>query len=105
MRPGRTSSTTITRRALGTRIAGAAAALGFGNGADTSAVARPAPTMDPCLRDVALRGLALAGHHGDPVTAAAAKAALLGRIDQLIDVRPAAHWPPVVPGAVGRRLN
>ena len=117
MRPGRTPPQTITRRALGTRIAGAAAAFGFGNGAVANAVASPAPVMDPDLLDAALRGPALAGHRGDPVSAAAAKAALallaetdpeaaiLGRIDQLIDVRPAAHWPPVVPGAVGRRLN
>jgi predicted DNA-binding transcriptional regulator YafY len=102
---------TVTRRALGTRIAGAAAAIGFGNGAVTSAVASPVPVLDPDLRDAALRGLALAGHRGDPVTAAAAKAALarlaetdpeaalLGQIYQLLDVRPAAYWPQDVPEA------
>lgn len=105
MRPGRVSPMTITRRALGTRIAGAAAALGFGTGAATSLAASPMPVMDPDLRDAALRGLALAGHRGDPVTAAAANAALarlaetdpeaglLGRIYQMLDVRPAAYWP------------
>jgi predicted DNA-binding transcriptional regulator YafY len=116
MRPGRTSPTTITRRALGTRIAGAAAALGFGNGAVAAAVANPTPVMDPDLRDAALRGLALAGHRGDPVTAAAAKAALarlaetdpeaavLGQIYQLLDVRPAAYWPQDVPEAAAADL-
>lgn len=105
MRPGRTPPTTITRRSLGTRIAGAAVAIGFGNGAVAAAVANPTSVMDPDLRDAALRGLALAGHRGDPVTAAAAKAALarlaetdpeaalLGQIYQLLDVRPAAYWP------------
>ncbi|MDQ1850791.1 WYL domain-containing protein [Gemmobacter fulvus] len=67
--------------------------------------------MDPDLRDAALRGLALAGYRGDPVTAAAANAALarlvetdpeaglLGRIYQVLDVRPAAYWPDDVPAA------
>ncbi len=113
MRPGRTSPMTLTRRTLGTRIAGAAAAIGFGNGA---AVARPTPAMDPDLRDAALRGLALAGHRGDPVGAAAAKAALarlaetdpeaalLGQIYQLFDVRPAAYWPQHMPEAAAADL-
>jgi predicted DNA-binding transcriptional regulator YafY len=116
MRPGRATPQTITRRALGTRIAGAAAAFGFGNGAVTNAVASPVPVMDPDLRDAALRGLALAGHRGDPVSAAAAKAALvrlaetdpeaalLGRIYQLLDVRPAAYWPQDVPEAAAADL-
>ena len=111
MRPGRTSPMTITRRALGTRIAGAAAVLGFGTGATSSVAASPVPVMDPDLRDAALRGLALAGHRGDPVTAAAANAALarlaetdpeaglLGRIYQMLDVRPAAYWPDKSPAA------
>ena len=111
MRPGRVSPMTITRRALGTRIAGAAAALGFGTGAATSVAASTVPVMDPDLRDAALRGVALAGHRGDPVTAAAAKAALarlaktdpeaglLGRIYQILDVRPAAYWPDNSPAA------
>lgn len=111
MRPGRVSPTTITRRALGTRIAGAAAAFGFGTGAASSVAASPVPMMDPDLRDAALRGLALAGHRGDPVTAAAAnavlarlaetdpEAGLLGRIYQMLDVRPAAYWPDNVPAA------
>lgn len=116
MRPGRTPPTTITRRALGTRIAGAAVAIGFGNGAVAAAVANPTSVMDPDLRDAALRGLALAGHRGDPVTAAAAKAALarlaetdpeaalLGQIYQLLDVRPAAYWPRDVPEAAAADL-
>ena len=116
MRPGRTQPQTITRRALGTRIAGAAAAFGFGNGAVASVAASPVPVMDPDLRDAALRGLALAGHRGDPVSAAAAKAALarlaetdpeaalLGRIYQLLDVRPAAYWPQDVPEAAASDL-
>ena len=107
MRPGRTPTPpqTLTRRALGTRFAGAAAAIGFGQGAAASGAANPMPVMDPDLRDAALRGLALAGYRGDPVTAAAANAALarlaetdpeaglLGRIYQMLDVRPAAYWP------------
>ena len=116
MRPGRTSPVTITRRALGTRIAGAAAAFGFGTGAVTSVAASAVPVMDPDLRDAALRGLALAGYRGDPVTAAAANAALarlaetdpeaglLGRIYQMLDVRPAAYWPDDVPAAAAADL-
>lgn len=119
MRPGRTqpANETLTRRALGTRFAGAAAAIGFGQGAVASGATNPAPVMDPDLRDAALRGLALAGHRGDPVTAAAAKAALarlaetdpeaalLGRIYQLLDVRPAAYWPQDVPEAAAADLG
>ncbi len=113
MFPGRTSSPTptLTRRALGTRFAGAAAALGFGQGAAASVPATPMPVLDPDLRDAALRGLALAGYRGDPVTAAAANSALarlaetdpeaglLGRIYQMLDVRPAVYWPEDVPSA------
>ena len=110
MRPRRVSPMTITRRALGTRIAGAAAALGFGTGAATSVAASPMPVMDPDLRDAALRGLALAGHRGDPVTAAAANAALerlaetdpeagqapdrAGLHPEDRDPSPASGWPP-----------
>ena len=105
MRPGRAQPLSISRRALGTRLAGVAAAIGFGNGAAASGMAAPAPALDPELRDAALRGLALAGYRGDPVTAAAARAALarlaetdpeaalLGRLYQKLDVRPAAYWP------------
>lgn len=113
MLPGRTSSPTLTltRRALGTRLAGAAAALGLGQGAATTVSAAPMPVLDPDLRDAALRGLALAGYRGDPVTAAAANAALarlsetdpeaglLGRIYQMLDVRPATYWPEDAPSA------
>ena len=116
MRPGRTKPLTLTRRALGTRIAGAAAAIGFGNGAAASSMANPAPVLDPDLRDAALRGLALAGHRGDPVTAAAADAAIerlsqtdpegaiLARLYQLLDVRPAQYWPEDMPEAAAADL-
>ena len=111
MRPGRPTPLTLTRRALGTRLAGFAAAIGFGQSAVTSVAAQPASALDPELRDAALRGLALASHRGDPVAAAAAEAALarlaetdpeaalLGRIYQLLDVRPAAYWPDNSPAA------
>ncbi len=111
MLPGRTPIHTLTRRALGTRFAGAAAAISFGQGASASGVTNPIAVLDPDLRDAALRGLALAGYRGDPVTAAAANAALarlaetdpeaglLGRIYQKLDVRPAAYWPDDVPAA------
>ena len=105
MRPGRTPTPpqTLTRRALRTRFAGAAAAIGFGQGASASGAAYPTAVMDPYLRDAALRGLALAGYRGDLITAAAANAALarlaetdpeaglLDRIHQTLDVRPAAY--------------
>ena len=113
MRPGRTPTPphTLTRRALGTRFAGAAAAVGFGQGASASGATNPIAVLDPDLRDAALRGLALAGYSGDPVMAAAANAALarlaetdpeaglLGRIYQMLDVRPADYWPDDVPAA------
>ena len=116
MRPGRTQPATLTRRALGTRLAGAFAAIGFGRGAMAQGAASPDAVLDPDLRDAALRGLALAGYRGDPVTAAAAKAALarlartdpeaalLGRIYPLLDVRPAAYWPDEVPEAAAADL-
>ena len=116
MRPGRTQPLTLTRRSLGTRLAGAAAAIGFGNGAAASTMATPAPVLDPDLRDAALRGLALAGYRGDPVTAAAANAAierlsqtdpegaLLARLYQMLDVRPAQYWPEDVPDAAAADL-
>ncbi|ETD86701.1 WYL domain-containing protein [Rhodobacter capsulatus] len=97
---GRAASPVLTRRGLGARLAGAVLAGGVGGGSAVAAV--PAP--DPDLRDAALRGLALAQHRGDPVTAAAARAALarlaetdpeaaiLTRLYQLLDVRPAAYW-------------
>lgn len=104
---------TVTRRGLGLRLAGATAAFGLGGGAaralGTTPTMAPAPTplaapLDADLRDAALRGLALAGHRGDPVTAAAARAtlarlettdpeaAILGRLYERLDVRPAAYW-------------
>ena len=118
MRPGRTPTPphTLTRRTLGTRFAGAAAAVGFGQGASASGATNPIAVLDPDLRDAALRGLALAGYRGDPVMAAAANAALarlaetdpeaglLGRIYQMLDVRPAAYWPDNVPAAAAADL-
>jgi predicted DNA-binding transcriptional regulator YafY len=116
MRPGRPTPLTLTRRALGTRLAGFAAAIGFGHSAATSVAAQPASTLDPELRDAALRGLALASHRGDPVAAKAAEAALarlaetdpeaalLGRIYQLLDVRPAAYWHGDLPAAAAADL-
>lgn len=120
MRPGRTTplalTLNLTRRALARRLAGAAAVIGIGHGAATRSVAMPAPALDPELRDAALRGLALAEYRGDPVTAAAAnaaldrlaetdpEAALLGRIYQMLDVRPAQYWPEDVPEAAAADL-
>ena len=117
MRPGRPTPLTLTRRALGTRLAGFAAAIGFGQSAATSVSAQPASTVDLELRDAALRGLALASHRGDPVAAAAAEAALarlaetdpeaalLGRIYQLLDVRPAAYRHGDLPAAAAADLS
>jgi predicted DNA-binding transcriptional regulator YafY len=117
MRPGRPTPLTLTRRALGTRLAGFAAAIGFGQSAATSVAAQPASAMDRELRDAALRGLALASHRGDPVAAKAAEAtlarlaetdpeaALLGRIYQLLDVRPAAYWHGDLPAAAAADLS
>jgi predicted DNA-binding transcriptional regulator YafY len=107
---------TLTRRALGTRLAGVASAIGFGQSAATSVAALPASPLDPELRDAALRGLALASHRGDPVAAATAEAtlarlaetdpeaALLGSIYQLLDVRPAAYWHDDLPEAATEDL-
>jgi anti-sigma factor RsiW len=54
MRPGRATPLTLTRRALGTRLAGFAAAIGLGQSAATSVAAQTASAMDPELRDAAL---------------------------------------------------
>ena len=117
MRPGRPTPLTLTRRALGTRLAGFAAAIGFGQSAATSVAAQPVSALDPELRDAALRGLALASHRGDTVSAKAAEAtlarlaetdpeaALLGRIYQLLDVRPAAYWHGDLPEAAAADLS
>jgi predicted DNA-binding transcriptional regulator YafY len=107
---------TLTRRALGTRLAGFATAIGLGQSAATSVAANPLPIMDPDLRDAALRGLALASHRGDPIAAAAAEAALarlaetdpeaalLGRIYQKLDVRPTTYWQGDLPEAAAAEL-
>ncbi|WP_413876852.1 hypothetical protein [Albidovulum sp.] len=60
----------LSRRALASRLAAGAAAIGI---AGRAGAAVPGP--DPELRDAALRGLALADLRGDPVGAAAARAA------------------------------
>ena len=116
MRPGRTQPVALTRRALGIRFAGAAAVIGFGSRVAATPLANPMPVLDPDLRDAALRGLALAGHRGDPVTATAANAAVerlaasdpegavLARIYQRLDVRPAQYWPADVPEAAAADL-
>lgn len=120
MRPGRTTPLTLTlnltRRALARRLAGAAAVIGIGHEAAARSVEGPTTPLDPELRDAALRGLALAGYRGDPITAAAAnaalerlaetdpEAALLGRIYQMLDVRPAQYWPEDVPEAAASDL-
>lgn len=92
----------LTRRAVATRLAAGAALAGAGVAGPAGAVA--VPDVDPALRDAALRGLALAGHRGDPVTAAAAQTALqqltatdpegalLLRLYRALDVRPAAYY-------------
>ena len=97
----------MTRRALGARLAASAAALGLAR----PAVAAQAPVADPALRDAALRGLALAEYRGDPVSAAAAQravatlaqtdpeGALLLRLYRKLDVRPAAYYFDDMPEA------
>lgn len=105
----------LTRRTFWARLAGAAAASGLG-AAPAALSAAPQPALDPALRDAALRGLALAGYRGDPVTAAAAKAALaglaradpeaaiLGQLYQLLDVRPCAFSRLDLPDAAEQDL-
>lgn len=113
MRPQHDHAATavLTRRGFASRLAGAAA-VGFGGGPAVAGTGQTAPAaLDADLRDAALRGFALASHRGDPVSAAAARAALarlaeidpeaalLGRIYQLLDVRPSAWWPDDLPAA------
>lgn len=118
MRPGRAPalSLNLTRRALARRFAGAAAVIGIGHEAAARGGVNPASALDPDLRDAALRGLALARYRGDPVTAAAAnatlerlaetdpEAALLGRIYEMLDVRPASYWRNDMPDAAAADL-
>ncbi|MDZ7909314.1 MAG: WYL domain-containing protein [Gemmobacter sp.] len=101
----------LTRRALARGLAIGAAAMGL-----PVSAAQAAPAIDPALRDAALRGLALAGHRGDPVSAAAARAAidrlaetdpegaLLARLYRKLDVRPAAYSPGDMPAATPEAL-
>lgn len=104
MRPGRTPLPRLTRRAVAVRLTGLAAALGFGAGPAAAGTIQPVATLDPDLRDAALRGLALASHRGDPILAAAAEVAiarlaetdpegaLLAHLYRLLDMRPAHYW-------------
>lgn len=101
----------LTRRALANSLVAGAAVVGL--------PVRPAlavPVIDPALRDAALRGLALAGHRGDPVSAAAAEAAmarlsetdpegaLLARLYRALDVRPSQYYRTDMPGAAPAML-
>lgn len=94
----------LTRRTFGTGLAGITALFSVKEAAQAHV---PAPSSSPFeaeMREAALRGLALASHRQDPVEAAKAEAALthleqadpeaalLGRIYQLLDIRPAAYW-------------
>lgn len=117
MRPRRDppAAPMLSRRALASRLAAAAATLGLGPRA-AAAQAPAAPALDPELRDAALRGLALADHRGDPVHAAAARAAmdrlqqadpegaLLLRLYRKLDVRPAAYYREDMPQAAAADL-
>ena len=102
----------LSRRAFGRVLATGSAALGFAPAAVTAA---PAP--DPALRDAALRGLALAGYRGDPVTAKRAdeaitrlaetdpEGALLARLYRAADVRPAGTYWVAHPAAAEQALS
>ena len=102
----------LTRRALANSLVAGAAVVGL--------PVRPAhalPMLDPALRDAALRGLALAGHRGDPVSAAAAQAAidhltetdpegaLLARLYRALDVRPSQYYRADMPEAAPAQLE
>ncbi|KGJ05687.1 hypothetical protein IT41_05635 [Paracoccus halophilus] len=105
----------LTRRALASRLAAGAATIGIGSRA--AAMPQAPAAIDPELRDAALRGLALADHRGDPVGAAAAKAAierlaetdpegaLLYRLYRALDVRPAAFYRSDMPEAAAADLS
>jgi len=94
----------LTRRGFGAAFSGAGAVIAFRSDAKTLEALPVISPIDPDLRDAALRGLALAGRRGDPVQAAKAEAmltrlaetdpegALLGRIYQRLDARPAVYW-------------
>lgn len=116
MRPRRDTPPTpvLTRRALGACLAAGTAAISLGH----RAIAAPAaPALDPGLRDAALRGLALAEYRGDPVGAAAARAAalrlaetdpegaLLLRLYRKLDVLPSQSWRADMPPAAEADLQ
>ncbi|SEM49494.1 hypothetical protein SAMN04488103_101303 [Gemmobacter aquatilis] len=102
----------LTRRALAQSLVAGAAAVGL-----PVQVAQAAPAPDPVLRDATLRGLALAGYRGDPVTAGAASAAiarlaetdpegaLLARLYRALDVRPSQYYPQDRPEAAPAVLS
>ena len=102
----------LTRRALANSLVAGAAVVGL--------PVRPVqamPAIDPALRDAALRGLALAGHRGDAVSAAAAEAAitrltetdpegaLLARLYRALDVRPSQYYRADMPEAAPAQLE
>ncbi len=103
----------LSRRALASRVAAGAAAIGLAGHAGAEAVP---PVPDPELRDAALRGLALADQRGDPVGAAAARAAaarlagtdpegaLLYRLYRALDSRPSSWWREDAPAAAAADL-
>ena len=102
----------LTRRALANSLVAGAAVVGL--------PVRPVqamPAIDPALRDAALRGLALAGHRGDAISAAAAEAAmarlsetdpegaLLARLYRALDVRPSQYYRADMPEAAPAQLE
>lgn len=108
MRPGRAPDAplSLTRRGLAKGLA-----LGVTLLSGPARANAAVPALDPALRDAALRGLALAGYRGDPVSAQAAEAAiarlaetdpegaLLARLYRALDVRPAMVYRADAPAA------
>lgn len=113
-----TPTLSLTRRALARGLVAQTAVIGLAGqsvAAPVSAAPAPAPVsapvITPALRDAALRGLALAGYRGDPVTAEAARealaqltetdpeAALLLRLYRKLDVRPSQYRVADAPDA------
>lgn len=104
----------LTRRALASSMVGGMVVAAAG---PITADAATNTILDADLRDAALRGLALAGHRGDPVSAATAEAviqrlsetdpegALLARLYRALDVRPAAYYRVDMPAAEPENLR
>ncbi|WP_323042310.1 WYL domain-containing protein [Gemmobacter sp.] len=115
-RPDAAPTAHLTRRSLAGWLAASAAVIGLARPAAGAAPAGPL-VVDPVLRDAALRGLALADHRGDAVSARAARAAmarladtdpdgaLLCRLYRKLDVRPASYWHDDVIEAVTEDLE